>query len=76
MIEINFTLNGAPTTVEAQVHDSALAVLRAQGLASVRFGSDTGETGASAVLIDGRLTSTDNILAAQLGATTWSPSSR
>ena len=36
-------------------------------MASVRYGSDTGETGASAVLIDGRLISTDNMLAAQLG---------
>ena len=66
-IEISFTLNGKATTVEAEPHETALAVLRRQGMASVRFGSDTGETGASAVLIDGRLTSTDNILAAQLG---------
>ncbi|MFQ5555738.1 MAG: molybdopterin cofactor-binding domain-containing protein, partial [Acidimicrobiia bacterium] len=34
---------------------------------SVRYGSDTGETGAAAVLVDGRLVSADVMLAAQAG---------
>ena len=40
--------------------------MRRHGLISVRYGSDTGETGASAVLIDGRLVNTDCMLAAQV----------
>ncbi|MCH8991938.1 MAG: molybdopterin-dependent oxidoreductase, partial [Acidobacteria bacterium] len=39
--------------------------LRREGFYSVRFGSDTGETGAAAVLMDGRLVSSDVLLAAQ-----------
>ena len=40
-------------------------VLRREGFYSVRFGSDTGETGAAAVLLDGQLISADVMLAAQ-----------
>jgi putative selenate reductase molybdopterin-binding subunit len=43
-----------------------VAVLRRAGCFSVRYGSDTGETGAAAVLVDGRrLVSADVLLAAQ-----------
>ncbi|MDH3681672.1 MAG: molybdopterin-dependent oxidoreductase [Acidimicrobiia bacterium] len=66
-VEVSFTLNGAARAIEVEPHETALSLLRREGLASVRYGSDTGETGASAVLIDGRLTSTDCLLAAQLG---------
>ena len=64
--EITFRLNGQDRTVTVEPHETGLQLLRREGMVSVRFGSDTGETGASAVLIDGRLTSTDNLLAAQL----------
>ncbi|MEL7157116.1 MAG: molybdopterin cofactor-binding domain-containing protein [Actinomycetota bacterium] len=64
-MNITLTLNGSPVTIECAPSDTLLAVLRAQGLVSVRYGSDTGETGASAVLIDGRLVNTDCLLAAQ-----------
>ena len=40
-------------------------MLRREGCFSVRFGSETGETGAAAVLLDGRLVSADVLLAAQ-----------
>ena len=40
-------------------------MLRREGYFSVRFGSHTGETGASAVLMDGRLVNADILLAAQ-----------
>ena len=40
-------------------------VLRAEGLKSVRFASETGETGAAAVLLDGELASADVMLALQ-----------
>jgi putative selenate reductase molybdopterin-binding subunit len=40
-------------------------VLRREGFFSVRFGAETGETGAAAVLVDGRLVSAEVLLAAQ-----------
>lgn len=64
-MEITITLNGAETNLSVEPSDTLLATLRGQGLVSVRYGSDTGETGAGAVLIEGRLTSTDCLLAAQ-----------
>ena len=64
-MNITVTLNGVETTLDCEPFDTLLAVLRRQGLISVRYGSDTGETGASAVLIDGRLVNTDCLLAAQ-----------
>jgi len=42
-----------------------MRVLRREGYFSVRFGSDSGETGASAVLLNGKLVNTDIMLAAQ-----------
>src|SRR5581483_4207475 len=51
--------------VACEPGESLLAVLRRQGCFSVRFGSETGETGAAAVLIDGRLVSAEVLLAAQ-----------
>ena len=67
LLTVRFTLNGNPVDESIAPHTTALQLLRRLGMMSVRYGSDTGETGASAVLIDGRLTSTDNLLAAQLG---------
>jgi len=67
MMEIQLTLNSEPTSLAVEPYDTLLAVLRREGLVSVRYGSDTGETGASAVLIDGRLVNTDCMLAAQAG---------
>jgi putative selenate reductase molybdopterin-binding subunit len=65
-MEISLTLNGTETTLTVEPFDTLLAALRRHGLISVRYGSDTGETGASAVLIDGRLVNTDCMLAAQV----------
>lgn len=65
-MDISFTLNGTETTLTVEPFDTLLAALRRHGLVSVRYGSDTGETGASAVLIDGRLVNTDCMLAAQI----------
>jgi putative selenate reductase molybdopterin-binding subunit len=64
-MEIRLTLNGAPRTLRCEPGESLLRVLRREGLTSVRFGSATGETGAAAVLVDGRLLSADVLLAAQ-----------
>ncbi len=65
-MEISVLLNGTQTTTSVEPHETLLIVLRRLGLVSVRFGSDTGETGSSAVLVDGRLVNTDVMLAAQV----------
>ncbi len=62
---ITIELNGASVTIEAQPHESLRTVLRRAGMMSVKFGSATGETGASAVLVDGRLVSADVMYALQ-----------
>jgi putative selenate reductase molybdopterin-binding subunit len=66
-VEVRYRLNGADRVVQVEPHETLLALLRREGMCSVRYGSPTGETGAGAVLVDGRLTSTDNMLAAQAG---------
>ena len=62
--EVTFELNGETVTVAAAPHHTLREVLRRLGMFSVRYGSDSGETGAAAVLYDGRLASSDVILAA------------
>ena len=62
---ITLTINGIERSLTCAPHESLMAVLRREGFYSVRFGSDTGETGAAAVLVDGRLISSDIMLAAQ-----------
>ncbi len=64
-MNVTLTLNGSPTVCECEPHESLRSVLRRQGLFSVRFGAETGETGADAVLVDGRLVSSEIMLAAQ-----------
>ncbi len=58
-------VNGTDHPVWCPPGASLLAVLRGLGYFSVRFGSESGETGAAAVLVDGRLVSADVLLAAQ-----------
>ncbi|MDH3499431.1 MAG: (2Fe-2S)-binding protein, partial [Acidimicrobiia bacterium] len=62
---ITITLNGTQQNLACDPWESLRAVLRRAGMFSVRYGSDTGETGAAAVLVDGRLVSADVMLAAQ-----------
>ncbi len=64
-MEIHVTINGMKKTLICEPSETLLRLLRREGYHSVRFGSDTGETGSSAVLIDGRLVNTDIMLAAQ-----------
>jgi putative selenate reductase molybdopterin-binding subunit len=64
-MQIHLILNSVPTPLDVEPSETLLAALRGQGMVSVRYASDTGETGASAVLIDGRLVNTDCLLAAQ-----------
>ena len=63
-IDVTFELNGAPVTLAVEPHHNLREALRRLGMFSVRYGSDSGETGAAAVLYDGRLASADVILAA------------
>ncbi len=65
MSTISFHLNGTPISVDAEPHESLRTVLRRLGMISVKYGSATGETGAAAVLLDGRLVSSDVVLAMQ-----------
>ena len=64
-MDIQLTVNGQEKTIECQPGDTLLRVLRREGYFSVRFGSDSGETGAAAILLDGDLISSDILLAAQ-----------
>ncbi len=64
-MKINVVINGDAYTPDCQPHESLRTVLRREGFYSVRFGSETGETGAAAVLVDGRLVSADVMLGVQ-----------
>ena len=50
-MEIHVTINDKEKTFSCALGDTLLRVLRREGYFSVRFGSDTGETRAAAVLI-------------------------
>ena len=65
MTRIRLNLNGTDRELSCEPGDTLLAVLRREGCSSVRFGSETGETGAGAVLYDGRLVASEVLLAAQ-----------
>ncbi|WP_353507938.1 molybdopterin cofactor-binding domain-containing protein [Intrasporangium sp.] len=65
MMDIELTLNGTARRLSCAPGDSLMTVLRRQGCLSVRYGSATGETGAAAVLVDGRLVPADVLLAPQ-----------
>jgi putative selenate reductase molybdopterin-binding subunit len=64
-MEIKITINGEAKTFSCLPGETLFSLLRREGYHSVRFGSKTGETGASAVLVDGILVSTVIMLAAQ-----------
>lgn len=58
-------INGHDEEFRAQVTDNLRDALRNSGYVSVRFGSHSGETGAAAILLDGRLVSADTLLVGQ-----------
>jgi putative selenate reductase molybdopterin-binding subunit len=64
-MNIQLTINGVDKTITCQPYETLMRVLRREGYFSVRFGSDTGETGAAAVLLDGALVNSDVMLAVQ-----------
>ncbi len=63
-MNVTFELNGRSVTTQVNPSDNLRDVLRRLGMLSVKYGSSSGETGAAAVLFDGRLASADVILAA------------
>ncbi|MEL6983366.1 MAG: xanthine dehydrogenase, partial [Actinomycetota bacterium] len=62
-IDVTIELNGRTVTDRVPPDQSLRAFLRRHGMFSVKYGSPSGETGAGAVLVDGRLTSSDILLA-------------
>lgn len=62
---IQLNINGRLQTIDAQPTDSLFRTLRKAGYFSVHYGSDDGQTGVAAVLINGRLTNTDTMLVGQ-----------
>ncbi len=64
-VSITFDLNGRALTTDIELHESLREVLRREGMFSVHYGSDSGETGAAAVVMDGELVSADVVLAVQ-----------
>ncbi len=64
-MKIHVTLNDEEKTFDCLPHETLMRVLRREGMFSVRFGSDSGETGAAAILLDGKLVNSDILLAAQ-----------
>jgi putative selenate reductase molybdopterin-binding subunit len=64
---IHLTINNESRDVEARPDELLLHLLRRAGYYGVKHGCETGECGACAVLLDGRLVNTCTMLAAQAG---------
>ena len=62
---VTLNVNGKDETIQVSATDTLREALRKAGFFSVRFGSNDGATGASAVLVDGRLVNSDTLLAGQ-----------
>jgi len=62
---ISLSINGRFHSINALPTDNLLRALRKAGYFSVHYGSDDGQTGVAAVLINGRLTNTDTMLVGQ-----------
>lgn len=65
-MQINFHLNGEPVELTCAPDETLLAALRRARMWSVKHGCETGECGACSVLLDGRITPTCVLLAAQV----------
>ena len=62
---VTLHINGRDEEINAAGQDNLRSALRNAGYVSVRFGSHSGETGAAAILLDGRLVSADTLLVGQ-----------
>lgn len=65
MMKISLTLNGQSKTLDCAPDELLLTALRRSGCWSVKHGCETGECGACAVLLDGKLVPTCVLLAGQ-----------
>ena len=64
-MQIDITINGEEQSWNIQPHERLLRVLRREGYFSVKFGDEDGISGCDAILLDGALVNSYNILAAQ-----------
>ncbi|MDI6814258.1 MAG: (2Fe-2S)-binding protein, partial [Desulfitobacteriaceae bacterium] len=64
-MEISLLINQQKHSLKASPHESLLSVLRRLGYYGAKFGCDTGECGACAVLMDGKPVNSCRVLAAQ-----------
>ena len=62
---VTLHINGDDVEIQAAQNDILRDALRGAGYVSIRFGSHSGETGAAALLLDGRLVSADALLVGQ-----------
>lgn len=65
-MSVTLFINGQEEEIQAATNDNLRDALRKAGYVSVRFGSHTGETGAAAILVDGRLMSADTLVVGQV----------
>lgn len=66
-MKIELTLNGEPTTLEAEPHEFLLEAIRRTGLTGTKRGCESGDCGACAVIVDGDEVPSCIVLAAQAG---------
>ncbi len=64
-MEISLLINQQKHSLKVSPHESLLSVLRRLGYYGAKFGCDTGECGACAVLMDGKPVNSCRVLAAQ-----------
>jgi putative selenate reductase molybdopterin-binding subunit len=64
-MNIQLIINGEGRTLDVQPGESLLRALRKAGFYGVKHGCETGECGACAVILDGKLVNTCTLLAAQ-----------
>ncbi len=64
-MSVTLHINGEDVEIRAAQNDILRDALRGAGYVSIRFGSHSGETGAAALLLDGRLVSADALLVGQ-----------
>lgn len=64
-MQITLIINGEKKTLDVQLHERLLRVLRRAGYYSVKFGDEHGLTGADTILLDGRPVNSQTILAVQ-----------
>ncbi len=61
--EVALTINGTQRSIETELGETLLEVLRREGMKSVKLGCDTGDCGACAVLLDGSAVNACMVLA-------------